>query len=1176
MARAQASRIFQNTRLGTAFVLIDSWKTCLLCVRIALIGVAQCWWMVPISGQEPPLNVPDGFEVKRVADDSLAHDCFCMTLDAEGRPIISGPGYLKTLLDRDNDGVYDSAVAWTKDVKQGAQGLWVEGQTLYWVSDGGLWRSEDTDGDLVANTRPTKLLDLPTGGEHDAHSIQRGPDGYWYLVAGNFAANLGRMANDSSAPVTRARAGTLWRISPDFSRRGVFAHGLRNCYDFDFLPDGQIVTYDSDDEREATLPWYRPTRVMVLGPGSDGGWCGSAWKDDGQRVTMPQVLARLGRGSPTGVAVYQHRVFPKKYHDAVFVLDWTFGRVLAIYPALNLEPSQRIPDKIPSEVFIEPSGTVGFAPTDVCVAPDGSLLLCVGGRGTTGAIYRVSYRGDTSGASVATDAVNTPEVSARSTFGTAIQAQLVTSSDAQRLETILTAPAPWTAWSESQWRKSLTPAAKRQLLGVVSGKIPLDGPTDAVASRIQRAAQILTRNGERVPIEALLDAASASSSSRAAAWWIAGRHPFAPVDEAKLQRGLKIANTETPALSTPSAGTTSTGTPSAGTHWEEHLGAAEARLCWEAMGIKRWSMANSNHFSVDDGPAGNALRRTWLWALSRTGQPPSPQLLNNRLDLQTGRLLFNATRVGSDASILGLLSQHLSGDRQTLTARDQFEELTIIQAAMGDRRWTFPLQTDAPADTSDGYRGLNTNQIESSIRDSWARWGLYVATQAEKRGQVILHAEALRTMAMMEPSDPECTAYLLDQIQPDSHPTSDIHMLCCLAQCNAPWTEAWTSKVAMALAEMVRKVKDRGLYTDNQWPIRLNQLVTSLLRKGTKLGNAFIDLPIPCCNEDLALINAFPPNIQDAAKAKMRQYLCTAPADEWSISLVRYAAIGHVDEAMRTALRKASALDTLRPICVELLSNAPREDEYELYLNSLEVDDRAVWPNAWRGLASLDAREPQREIPAIAKLVSASLNTSTSLPRPAVLARARAIAVRSQLPAAPTTDAWPEWESYYRSQLDDAQWNELIPPPRTIDLEATARELDALRGDPRKGIVLYQAKCALCHGGQSSLGPSLVGVAKRFSTLDMAHAIYEPSRDISDRYRAVRVLTTDDEVLTGMIIYNAADGVTLQAGDGSILRINQDNIQEKAYSTESLMPAGLLEGKTNQEVADLFAYLRTF
>lgn len=155
------------------------WKNCLLCVSWTLVHVGALSVACSQDPESAPFTVPDGFSVQRVADDALAHDCFCMTLDSSGRPVISGPGYLRTLVDDNRDGIYDRGVAWTKEVKQGAQGLWVEGASLYWVSDGGLWKSDDTDGDLVGNTRATKVLELPTGGEHDAHAIRRGPDGYW-------------------------------------------------------------------------------------------------------------------------------------------------------------------------------------------------------------------------------------------------------------------------------------------------------------------------------------------------------------------------------------------------------------------------------------------------------------------------------------------------------------------------------------------------------------------------------------------------------------------------------------------------------------------------------------------------------------------------------------------------------------------------------------------------------------------------------------------------------------------------------------------------------------------------------------------------------------------------------------------------------------------------------------
>lgn len=1104
-------------------------------------------------GQDPPFSVPDGFVVQRVADDKLAHDCFCMTLDNSGRPIVSGPGYVRTLIDDNSDGIFDRSIDWTREVKQGAQGLWCEGKSLYWVADGGLWRSEDTDGDLVANSRAQRVLELPTGREHDAHAIKRGPDGCWYLIVGNFAANISRLANDSSAPVARPRAGTLWRMSPDFSRRGVWAHGLRNCYDFDFLPDGQAVTYDSDDEREATLPWYRPTRAFVLGPGADAGWCGAAWKDDDYRVTMPLVLARLGRGSPTGVAVYEHTSFPERYRDAVFVLDWTFGRVIAIYPSANLKPEERIPGKIPSEVFMEPTGTAGFAPTSVCVAPDGSLLVSVGGRGILGAVYRVSYSPDSSQLPAqAGDPLS-------ACFASAIDRKILTAQDAETLESVLMSPSPWSAWSIAQWRPRVTPRVRSQLVDVALGRLPLNGPVDMSEKYVLRAAQILTRLGEAVPAEQIQrGTASADPAIRAAAWWLAGRQ------SPSATRVISARNQET----NPSEATT-------GTRWEVHLGSDEERLRWEATGLKRWPMSANQPPKVESKPSDYALRRTWLWALGRTAASPVENGLAGRLETQVAKALFAPNSKTADKNLLDAVTRKWGDNRDKLSQRELMESLTITQAALGDRRWDFPLQTDAPADISDGYRGLYTNQITESSRNNMARWALYFAATAKTQGWDAIHSEAIRTMAMMEPSDQQCMAFILEQITPDSHPTSDLHMLCALSQCIAPRTASETSKTATALSEIIRKAKGRGLYTDNQWPIRLNQLVAQLIARDTKLAEAFIELPTPWCSDDLALLNAFPPAIQEQAREKIRTQLQSASPEVWSIPLMKFAVVGPLDEPLRNSLRKGCQLENLRQTCLGYLAMSPQEEDYELYLGSIEDTDRTLWPDAWRGIAPLAIKDPAREFPAIAKLLSASFNTSTPLARPAILDRARRVAANSQKTTPPATDSWPEWTVYLQSQLDEAQLAALVVPTAKTDVASVLKSIEGLAGNPERGGNLFQAKCALCHGSQSALGPSLSGVSRRFSREDLARAIYEPSRDVPDRYRAIRVLTVDDEVLTGMIIYNAADGVTLQAADGSILRINQDQIEQKAFSTESIMPSGLLEERSPQEVADLFSYLGT-
>ncbi|MFO0921445.1 MAG: hypothetical protein U0905_03020 [Pirellulales bacterium] len=160
----------------------------------------------PADDTADKFEVPEGFEVALVANDEIAHDIFSMTLDDLGRPVVSGPGYIKTLIDKDRDGRFESSVVWAPLPKQGAQGLWREGNDLYWVGDGGLWKSVDANGDLMGDGQPMRVLNLPTGGEHDAHAIRRGPDGFWYLTAGNFAKGIAALANDNVAPVQKPRA----------------------------------------------------------------------------------------------------------------------------------------------------------------------------------------------------------------------------------------------------------------------------------------------------------------------------------------------------------------------------------------------------------------------------------------------------------------------------------------------------------------------------------------------------------------------------------------------------------------------------------------------------------------------------------------------------------------------------------------------------------------------------------------------------------------------------------------------------------------------------------------------------------------------------------------------------------------------------------------------------------
>ncbi|MEO2048436.1 MAG: PVC-type heme-binding CxxCH protein [Pirellulales bacterium] len=429
------------------------------------------------------LRAPPGFEITLYADDHLASDIYSLTVDSLGRVVVSGRNYVRILLDTDADGIADSAKLFVNGPKSGAQGMTFVGRDLLCSGDQGLLRYSDCNADDRADGPPELLLAAKAGGEHNLHAIRQGPDGYFYLMAGNQSDITAQYATLPSSPVKNPLAGTLLRITPDFKDTEILAHGFRNAYDFDFHPLGDLFTYDSDGERDVSLPWYRPTRVFHVLPGSHAGWFSRHWKRPHYFFDMPPVVAAFGRGSPTGVVCYRHHQFPKKYQDALFVLDWTYGRVMALPLTPNGSAWKTEPEK-----FISAVGQHGFAPTDAAVGPDGSLYISVGGRGTRGGVYRISWQ----------------------------QANLATETS-DNLTNCLAAPQPLSSWSRNRWEPLAEQLGEKTLRHAA---LETGRPT---AERI-RAVEILTE------IFSGLDANTAnqltqdnSSQLRARVAWSLGR-----------------------------------------------------------------------------------------------------------------------------------------------------------------------------------------------------------------------------------------------------------------------------------------------------------------------------------------------------------------------------------------------------------------------------------------------------------------------------------------------------------------------------------------------------------------------------------------------------------------------------------------------------------------------------
>jgi putative heme-binding domain-containing protein len=343
-----------------------------------------------LCGEFLGMRVPDGFEITEFADAKLANDIHCLTIDPRGRIVVSGPGYLRVLIDSKGDSKVDRAIDLVPGLKDGPQGLLWEGNTLYFTADGGLRRVTIKD-DKPAG--PSKLIRaMKTGGEHDAHAILRGPDGWLYVLCGNNAGIDKRYATLPTSPIAEPTAGCVLRFSPDLRNSEIVADGFRNPYGMDFTADGELVTFDSDNERCVSLPWYEPTRFYHVIPGGHHGWLSpqraSFWRMPPYFCDVVPPVATLGRGSPTGVACYRHKQFPASYHGGVFLADWTFGRIWFL--ALKNAGATYTAEK---RVFLEATGENGFAPTALAVhSATGDLFVSIGGRGTRGAVYRIRHK----------------------------------------------------------------------------------------------------------------------------------------------------------------------------------------------------------------------------------------------------------------------------------------------------------------------------------------------------------------------------------------------------------------------------------------------------------------------------------------------------------------------------------------------------------------------------------------------------------------------------------------------------------------------------------------------------------------------------------------------------------------------------------------------------------------
>ena len=163
-----------------------------------------------------------------------------------------------------------------------------------------------------------------------------------------------------------------------------------------------------------------------------------------------------------------------------------------------------------------------------------------------------------------------------------------------------------------------------------------------------------------------------------------------------------------------------------------------------------------------------------------------------------------------------------------------------------------------------------------------------------------------------------------------------------------------------------------------------------------------------------------------------------------------------------------------------------------------------------------------------------------------------------------------------------------LPKPEGPGHEWTLDELDqitssGLRGrDYEHGRKMFAAtKCVVCHrfaGEGGATGPDLTNVAGRFSFKDLSEAIVDPSKVISDQYRAHIIVTAKGQIYSGRIASEQDGKLTVLTDPENInqvVEVAADEVDEVTPSKVSLMPKDLLKTLNEEEVLDLLAYLQS-
>jgi putative heme-binding domain-containing protein len=154
-------------------------------------------------------------------------------------------------------------------------------------------------------------------------------------------------------------------------------------------------------------------------------------------------------------------------------------------------------------------------------------------------------------------------------------------------------------------------------------------------------------------------------------------------------------------------------------------------------------------------------------------------------------------------------------------------------------------------------------------------------------------------------------------------------------------------------------------------------------------------------------------------------------------------------------------------------------------------------------------------------------------------------------------------------------------PRKEWKFEELAAAVEPLQGRSfSNGKQLFQvANCVACHklnGTGFEFGPDLTKLDPKLKPADVLRDVLDPSSKINDKYYAYVIETQDGKAITGLILEETADAVKVvenPLAKTPPVVLKKSDIADRKKSPTSIMPKGLLDKLTREEVLDLLAYV---